>query len=64
MRKDEAVRHFGTAAALAEALGIAPSSVSEWGEFVPRGRAYELQVLTGGVLRVDPAAYEKPEERA
>lgn len=59
MRKDEAIAHFGTASALADALGIRPASVAEWGEFVPEGRAYQLQVITGGKLRVDPSAYQK-----
>jgi len=59
MRKDEAIKHFGTAAALARALDISPASVSEWGEMVPEGRAYQLQVLTAGALRVDPSAYKK-----
>jgi DNA-binding transcriptional regulator YdaS (Cro superfamily) len=57
MLKTAAVAHFGTALALARALGIASASVSEWGEVVPKGRAYELQVMTGGVLRVDTSLY-------
>lgn len=61
MRKEEAVKHFGTAAALAEALGITPASVSEWGDIIPEGRAYQLQVITAGSLRVDPGLYRKPE---
>lgn len=59
MRKDEAIKHFGTASALADALGIRVASVSEWGEMVPEGRAYQLQVMTAGALRVDPSVYQK-----
>ena len=61
MRKDEAVKHFGGVNALADALGIRPASVSEWGDIIPEGRAYQLQVITAGALRVDPIAYRKPE---
>lgn len=59
MKKDTAIEHFGSASALADALGIRPASVSEWGELVPEGRAYQLQVLTGGKLSVDPSLYAK-----
>lgn len=62
MKKDDAIRHFGGNSALAEALGISPSSVSEWGELVPELRAYQLQVMTAGLLRVDPALYRKDEK--
>jgi DNA-binding transcriptional regulator YdaS (Cro superfamily) len=57
LRKKDAVQHFGTAIALAEALGISSASVSGWGELVPEGRAYQLQVITVGLLRVDPSLY-------
>ena len=59
MLKSEAVKYFGTALALARALGIASASVSEWGEYVPEGRAYQLQVMTAGVLQGDPSVYTK-----
>ena len=61
MKKEDAVRHFGGVSALADALGIRPASVSEWGELIPEGRAYQLQVLTAGALRVDPSAYRGQE---
>lgn len=59
MDKKTAIAHFGSAAALAKALGISAAAVSDWNEIIPEGRAYQLQVLTSGMLRVDPAAYEK-----
>ena len=59
MLKEDAVKHFGGAAALAKALGIALPSVSEWGDIIPEGRAYQLQVITAGALRVDPRLYAK-----
>jgi hypothetical protein len=59
MLKHDAIRHFGSASQLARALDIAPASVSEWGELVPLGRAYQLQVITGGALQVNQSAYTK-----
>ena len=63
MLKTDAVKHFGSASALARALGIALPSVSEWGDIIPEGRAYQLQVITAGALRVDPSWYKKKEAR-
>lgn len=53
MKTADAIRHFGNVAKLADALGITPQAVYDWGEFLPRGRAFELQVLTEGALKVD-----------
>jgi transcriptional regulator with XRE-family HTH domain len=65
MKKDDVIRHFGgTQVKVAEALGITKSAVSQWPETVPEGIAYKLQVITGGMLRVDPAVYEKRETAA
>lgn len=52
MTKTQAVEYFGTAAALARALGIAPAAVSQWEE-VPEGRQWQLEVITGGRLVAD-----------
>ena len=51
MKKSEAIKHFGTATKLAKALGITKSAVSLWPEKIPRGRAFEIQVLTKGKLK-------------
>lgn len=59
MLKENVIAHFGTLTAVAEALNIRLASVSEWGEIIPKGRAYELQIITGGALQVDPALYVK-----
>lgn len=64
MRTEDAIRHFGSKAALARALGIRQPSIYDWGELVPMGRAYELQDLTGGALRVDRNAYNRRKEAA
>ena len=53
MRTSTVLRYFrGDRAALAKALGIRRESTYDWGRDVPPLRAYELERLTGGVLRV------------
>ena len=61
MLKQTAIDHFGGAAALARALGRTPSAVTEWGEIIPEGMAYKIQVITAGILQVDPTMYQKKE---
>lgn len=58
MLKTAALAHFGTPSAIAECLGVTPSAISGWGDVIPEGSAYKLEVLTSGALKVDPALYE------
>ncbi len=51
MRTAEAIRHFGSAAKLARALGITRQSIHDWGKRVPQGRAFQIEVLTAGALK-------------
>ncbi|MFB0769884.1 Cro/CI family transcriptional regulator [Aeromonas salmonicida] len=53
MRTELAVDYFGTKAAIADALGIKKSAVSQWGDIIPKGRAYQIEVLTGGKLKAE-----------
>lgn len=53
MKKSDVIAHFGGVTATAKALGIKKSSVSQWGEEIPKGRAYEVQVMTEGKLMVN-----------
>lgn len=58
MLKRKALKHFGgNGAELARALGISRKAVSDWGDIIPEGSAYKLQVITRGKLRVDPSLY-------
>jgi len=50
MKTQDAIRHFGSAKALAEALGITVFAVYQWRDMVPRGREYELHLKSGGKL--------------
>jgi DNA-binding transcriptional regulator YdaS (Cro superfamily) len=54
MTKAEAIAHFGTATALADALGLSKVAVSQWGDYPPRLRQLEIQELTKGALQAEP----------
>ena len=54
MKTVDAIKFFGTATRLAKELDISGAAVSMWGEDVPLGRAYQLQVLTKGKLQATP----------
>lgn len=51
LRKDEVVEYFGSQRAVAEALGVSEQAISKWTEFVPRGRAWQLELMTNGKLK-------------
>lgn len=53
MRKHDAIAHFGGVTATAKALGISHAAVVKWGDTIPQGRAYQIEVLTGGALKAD-----------
>lgn len=44
MRTDEAVEVFGSKNALAEAIGISPSAVYQWGKDVPVSRRQSVRL--------------------
>ena len=43
MTKEEAIAAFGSAKAIAEALGITEAAVSQWPDIVPELRQYQLR---------------------
>jgi len=51
MKKKDAIEHFGSVADLAKTLGITPEAIYQWGDDVPEGRAFQIDVLTKGKLR-------------
>lgn len=59
MYKETVINYFGSVKAVADALKIQGPAVSQWGEIIPRGKAFELAALTGGALSVDLSLYEK-----
>lgn len=54
MKKIDAINYFGSAAEMAKRLNISEAAISQWGETIPQGRAYQIEVLTGGKLKADP----------
>lgn len=62
MKTAEAITHFGSIPALARALGIARQAIYQWGETVPVGRAFQIQVITNGVLVAKPVAQPEREK--
>lgn len=56
MTPSEAIEHFGSQVALANALGLTQPTVSGWvqGGRIPRGRQFQIQVLTAGKLQPEP----------
>lgn len=63
MLKSDVIAFFGSAAATGRALGITKGAVSNWPAIVPRGSAYQVEVVTRGKLRVDPAVYAVPKKK-
>lgn len=53
MKKNDVISYFGGVGKTAKALNISHASVSGWDEIIPKGRAFEIQALTKGVLKVD-----------
>jgi DNA-binding transcriptional regulator YdaS (Cro superfamily) len=47
----ELVDHFGSRTALAKALGVSKSAISEWKGVVPKTRAWQIEVVTDGRFR-------------
>ena len=59
MYKSHVLAHFGSQVAVAQAIGITKSAVSQWPELIPESKAYRIQEFTGGVLKVDPSLYRR-----
>ncbi len=59
MKKSDAIEYFGSASKLASAINVAPSAVSQWGEIIPPLRAYQIERLTSGQLKVEEVELKK-----
>ena len=59
MRTEKVLDLFGGNSAATKALGLkSTGTISNWGPIVPRGMAFELQHITGGLLSVDLSCYK------
>lgn len=56
MKKQDAIKHFGSQSELARALGINKQAVHQWPDDIPIGRAYQIEVITNGKLKVETKA--------
>jgi hypothetical protein len=64
MNVQHLIRHFGSQANAALALNTSRQTISYWkAKGIPVGRQFQIQVLTGGILKADPAhqTSQKPE---
>ncbi len=53
MTTQDVLDYFETQAAIAKALDISQSAVSQWGDRPPMLRQYQIQIVTQGGLRAD-----------
>jgi len=54
MKTQDVADFFGSKKKLADALGIRPSAVTQWGETIPESRQYQIQVLSKGKFKAIP----------
>lgn len=54
MKKAAAIDHFGSQVKLAAAIGVTQAAISKWPDDVPELRAYQIERLTDGALKVNP----------
>lgn len=63
MRTKDVIDFYGTKIAVARALGISPSAVTQWTEIVPEKQAYKIQILTGGKVKINPRLYQQAKNK-
>ncbi len=68
MKTQDAINYFKTKAALAKAFNppLTRGAITFWADDgrVPRGRAFELQMITKGELKVDLSLYENDQAKS
>ena len=66
MYKKQAIKFLGSSAELARRLGVTPPAISQWDddEPIPQGRAWQIEAISSGRLRVDPILYRKKKNEA
>jgi len=56
MTTEQAIKHYGSKAAIAKALKINPQSLTDWGTRPPKLRQLQLAIHSEGKLKADKAA--------
>lgn len=60
MNKDKVLEFFeGSSHKVAAALGISRQAVEKWPKLVPKGSAADIEKVTRGKLKYNPADYRK-----
>ena len=61
-----AIDWAGSQAELARKLDVSPAAVSQWvaDGRIPKMRAYQIQVVSKGAVKADPAAYRDADQAA
>jgi hypothetical protein len=62
MYKEDAIRHYKSKMALARELGITRQAIQGWGKLVPLQKAWNLEDLTKGKLKVKLHLYREYQE--
>jgi hypothetical protein len=57
MQKETVIKHFGSAARVARALGVSRQAVHKWPDLIPELSALRLDRITEGKLRYDEDEY-------
>lgn len=63
MKKEKVLEYFGGKFETAKAIGVTRQYVGQWPDIIPMGMAYKIEVVTKGLLKVDPALYNVKRER-
>lgn len=63
MKTKQAIGHFGDVKTLAMLLKVTPQAIYQWGEDVPEGRDFQLEVLSGGALKAIGEPSSEAQER-
>jgi DNA-binding transcriptional regulator YdaS (Cro superfamily) len=58
MRVSDVVKFFGNKAKVAEAIGVTPGAVTNWGDIVPSTSILQIEQASGGKIKADPAVYK------
>jgi|GEM_PF-429906 hypothetical protein len=63
MKTQDVAEFFGSKKKLADSLGISPSAVTMWGEFVPASRQFQIQILSRGKFTAESTDHPATSEQ-